>query len=114
MSVSDMPAPRAVASSLLVKSAVHGSDPNWGRVIAAAGRSGGLIDESKVNFYINDVVIMEAGRPIPFHKDSVVVIMCAEENPARCHRKLLVGAALEARGVELRHIRKDGSAGISP
>ena len=66
---------RAVASSSLVKSAVHGSDPNWGRVIVAAGRSGGYLEESKVNFYINNVAIMLEGRPIPFHKESVVVIM---------------------------------------
>ncbi len=46
-------------------------------------------------------------------KDSVVVLMCAEENPAKCHRNLLVGAALKAMGVELRHIRKDGTANIS-
>ena len=39
--------------------------------------------------------------------DSVVVIMCAEEDPTKCHRNLLGGAALEARGVELRHTRKD-------
>ena len=70
---------RAVASSSLVKSALHGNDPNWGRVIAAAGRSGGYIEEAKVNFYINDVAIMEAGRPIPFHKDSVIVIMSNPE-----------------------------------
>ena len=56
---------RAVASSSLVKSAVHGSDPNWGRVIVAAGRSGGYLEESKVNFYINNVAIMLDGRPIP-------------------------------------------------
>ena len=66
---------RAVASSSLVKSAVHGGDPNWGRVIAAAGRSGGYLEEAKVSFSINDVAIMEDGKPIPFHKDSVVVIM---------------------------------------
>lgn len=70
---------RAIASSSLVKSAVHGNDPNWGRVIAAAGRSGGYIEEERVSFYINDVAIMEAGRPIPFHKDSVVAIMNSPE-----------------------------------
>jgi glutamate N-acetyltransferase/amino-acid N-acetyltransferase len=70
---------RAVASSSLVKSAVHGNDPNWGRVIVAAGRSGGSIEESKVNFYINDVAIMEGGRPIPFHRESVIHIMSNPE-----------------------------------
>ena len=42
-------------------------------------------------------------------EDSVVALMCAEEDPARCHRRLLIGTALVERGVTLRHIRRDGS-----
>ncbi len=38
-----------------------------------------------------------------------VALLCSEEDPARCHRRLLVGWALEERGVTLRHIRGDGS-----
>ena len=38
-----------------------------------------------------------------------VALLCSEENPARCHRRLLVGRALEERGIALRHIRGDGS-----
>jgi uncharacterized protein (DUF488 family) len=38
-----------------------------------------------------------------------VALLCSEENPARCHRRLLVGRALEERGITLRHIRGDGS-----
>jgi len=38
-----------------------------------------------------------------------VALLCCEENPARCHRRLLVGRALEERGIVLRHIRGDGS-----
>ena len=38
-----------------------------------------------------------------------VALLCSEENPARCHRRLLVGRALEERGISLRHIRGDGS-----
>ena len=37
-----------------------------------------------------------------------VALLCSEEDPARCHRRLLVGRALEERGVTLRHIRGDG------
>jgi glutamate N-acetyltransferase/amino-acid N-acetyltransferase len=58
-----------------VKSAIHGNDPNWGRVIAAAGYSGADIDVSKVRFEINDVVIMDAGTPISFHREAVIAIM---------------------------------------
>jgi uncharacterized protein (DUF488 family) len=38
-----------------------------------------------------------------------VAIMCSEEDPARCHRRLLVTRALVARGVEVRHLRGDGT-----
>ncbi len=36
-------------------------------------------------------------------------LLCSEEDPARCHRRLLVGRALEERGIPLRHVRGDGS-----
>ena len=68
-------AARAIAASSLVKAAIHGNDPNWGRVIAAVGYSGAEIDVAKVRFDINDVVIMEAGSPISFHREAVIAIM---------------------------------------
>ena len=71
-------AARSIASSSLVKSAIHGNDPNWGRVVAAAGYSGADLDVSKVSFFINNVTIMEAGTPIPFHRDGVIAIMSRE------------------------------------
>ena len=43
---------------------------------------------------------------------SRIVIMCAEENPASCHRRLMIGPALKEREVEMRHIRRDGSVMI--
>ena len=39
-------------------------------------------------------------------------LMCAEEDPASCHRRLLLGPALEERGVRLLHIRKGGALGV--
>ena len=44
-------------------------------------------------------------------EESTVALMCAEEDPKGCHRSLLIGPVLAARGVELRHIRRDGTAG---
>lgn len=38
-----------------------------------------------------------------------VAVMCGEENPANCHRRLLVGRVLAKRGVSVRHIRGDGT-----
>ena len=72
-------AAKTVVSSSLVKSAVHGADPNWGRVLAALGRSGADVDEEKVALYINDVCIMEGGVPIPFHKEAVVSLMRGDQ-----------------------------------
>ena len=72
-------AARTIASSSLVKSAVYGSDPNWGRVLAALGRSEIEADETKIALFVNGVCIMESGTPIPFHKEAVVVLMKGPE-----------------------------------
>lgn len=42
-------------------------------------------------------------------EESTVALMCAEEDPAKCHRRLLISPALEERGIRPRHIRADGS-----
>ena len=42
-------------------------------------------------------------------QDHKVALLCSEEDPARCHRRLLVGRALSERGISVRHIRADGS-----
>jgi glutamate N-acetyltransferase/amino-acid N-acetyltransferase len=86
-------AARTVVSSNLVKSAVHGADPNWGRVIAALGRSGADVVEEKIALYVNDVCIMEDGRPIPFHKDGVVALMQGPEVTFRIMLNLGEGRA---------------------
>ena len=86
-------AARTVASSSLVKTAVHGADPNWGRIIAALGRSGAEVDEGKIALYVNDVCIMEDGRPIPFHRDGVVVLMQGPEAAFRIRLNLGPGRA---------------------
>jgi glutamate N-acetyltransferase/amino-acid N-acetyltransferase len=72
-------AARTIASSLLVKSAVYGADPNWGRLLAALGRSQAEVVETKLDLYINGVCIMEAGKPIPFHRNAVVALMRGTE-----------------------------------
>jgi uncharacterized protein (DUF488 family) len=42
-------------------------------------------------------------------RDHKVAVMCAEEDPSSCHRRLLLTPALEARGCEVHHLRADGS-----
>jgi glutamate N-acetyltransferase/amino-acid N-acetyltransferase len=56
-------AARAIANSLLVKTAVHGGDPNWGRLVAVAGRSGSAFDLSRARVQVGDVVLFAEGRP---------------------------------------------------
>ncbi|MGI8998842.1 MAG: bifunctional glutamate N-acetyltransferase/amino-acid acetyltransferase ArgJ [Candidatus Limnocylindria bacterium] len=56
---------RTVASSSLVKTAVHGADPNWGRIAAAAGRSGVSLDPDRMRISIGDVPVFD-GSPLEF------------------------------------------------
>jgi glutamate N-acetyltransferase/amino-acid N-acetyltransferase len=52
---------RAIANSPLVKTAIAGSDPNWGRILCAAGYSGALFDPNKVDIRINDLLLCRDG-----------------------------------------------------
>jgi glutamate N-acetyltransferase/amino-acid N-acetyltransferase len=54
---------RTIANSPLVKTAVHGADPNWGRIVAAAGRSGVTFDVGRATVHIGDVLLFENGLP---------------------------------------------------
>ncbi|MBY0497600.1 MAG: bifunctional glutamate N-acetyltransferase/amino-acid acetyltransferase ArgJ [Cyanobacteria bacterium] len=56
-------AARAIANSPLVKTAVHGGDPNWGRLVAAAGRSGAKFVLEGARVQIGSLVLFENGRP---------------------------------------------------
>lgn len=52
---------RAIADSYLVKTAIYGQSPNWGRILAAVGYSGGKFDAAKIRLSINGLVIYENG-----------------------------------------------------
>jgi glutamate N-acetyltransferase/amino-acid N-acetyltransferase len=54
---------RIIANSPLVKTAVHGADPNWGRIVAAAGRSGVAFDINALSVRVGGTVLFENGRP---------------------------------------------------
>jgi glutamate N-acetyltransferase/amino-acid N-acetyltransferase len=56
-------AAKTIANSLLVKTAIHGGDPNWGRLIAAAGRANVAFDPSRATVMIGTVVLFKDGRP---------------------------------------------------
>jgi glutamate N-acetyltransferase/amino-acid N-acetyltransferase len=54
---------KTVANSPLVKTAIHGADPNWGRIVAAAGRSGVSFDVNQATVRVGDVLLFENGLP---------------------------------------------------
>jgi glutamate N-acetyltransferase/amino-acid N-acetyltransferase len=56
-------AARTIANSPLVKTAIHGGDPNWGRLVAAAGRSGAAFDINRASVAIGDAAVFVAGTP---------------------------------------------------
>ncbi|NPV54021.1 MAG: bifunctional glutamate N-acetyltransferase/amino-acid acetyltransferase ArgJ [Firmicutes bacterium] len=62
-------AARAVASSNLVKAAIFGEDPNWGRIIAAVGYSGTEFDPGKVDIFIGNVKTAGGGAAVPFNEE---------------------------------------------
>lgn len=70
-----------IAHSPLVKTALFASDPNWGRILAAVGRSGlDNLDLSRVNIYLGDVCIVNGGQPDPdYTEDQGQRVMQAAE-----------------------------------
>ena len=62
---------RTVADSPLVKTAIHGADPNWGRIVSAAGYSGVSFEEEQLSLWINNVAVYQDGMPVPFDEDSL-------------------------------------------
>ena len=61
---------RTICGSSLVKTAVHGRDPNWGRIVAAAGRSGVVFNPEQVALWIGSHQLMQGGQPLPFDRNS--------------------------------------------
>ncbi len=67
---------RSIANSPLVKTAFAGCDPNWGRILAAAGYSGVAIDPTRVSVSIGGLAVCRHGQVAPeFHKDMVHAAM---------------------------------------
>ena len=70
---------KSIANSMLVKTAIYGNDPNWGRIMAAIGYSGVEINEEKINIYIDKFKLVNKGmgiKKIPnniFSKKEIVV-----------------------------------------
>jgi glutamate N-acetyltransferase / amino-acid N-acetyltransferase len=57
---------RSIANSPLVKTAIAGSDPNWGRILSAAGNAGVSFDASKADIYLQDILVCQGGVAAEF------------------------------------------------
>jgi glutamate N-acetyltransferase/amino-acid N-acetyltransferase len=76
-------AAKAIVRSPLVKTAIFGKDPNWGRVVAAAGYSGAEVDQDKISLTFSngreEVVLVEEGRIVEGKLEALKSIMASKE-----------------------------------
>jgi glutamate N-acetyltransferase/amino-acid N-acetyltransferase len=82
---------RTVAESPLVKTALHGGDPNWGRVLGAVGRAGVPLDVSRVSIWIGDVHVAEGGAARDYDERTAAAAM--HEDPVLIRIRLGEGDA---------------------
>ncbi len=62
---------KAICEGPLVKTAIAGNDPNWGRIVSAAGYAGVTFREEDVSLVLNGVVLYDNGRPVEFNESAV-------------------------------------------
>jgi glutamate N-acetyltransferase/amino-acid N-acetyltransferase len=84
---------RAVADSPLVKTAIHGSDPNWGRIVSAAGYAGIAFEERELSLWLNGVALYRAGAPLPFDAGALSAQLRTERDT---HIRLVLAGRGEA------------------
>ena len=84
-------AARTVAASPLLKSAVYGCDPNWGRIVAALGRSGADVKESNLDVAIGETTVLKSGVPQSF--DEATVVDCLKQENVSISADLNLGEA---------------------
>jgi glutamate N-acetyltransferase/amino-acid N-acetyltransferase len=77
---------RAIANSPLVKTAVAGSDPNWGRILSAAGNSGVAFDPAKTDIHMQGVAVCKGGLAAPFSEAELKQKLDASE----CEIRLVI------------------------
>jgi glutamate N-acetyltransferase/amino-acid N-acetyltransferase len=84
-------AARAIAGSNLVKAAVYGADPNWGRILAALGRCGVDLDPEGIDVHVGEVAVARRGSAVPFDAEAASAALRATE--VRLHAHLNLGEA---------------------
>jgi len=73
---------------------ITGADPNWGRIVSAAGYAGVPFDEAELSLWLDDVLLYEDGAPVAFDADAVSAAIRGE------------------REVHIRLLLKQGDAGV--
>jgi len=73
-------AARAVANYDLVKCAIHGGDPNWGRIICAVGSCGAKLNISKLSCSIGGITVFRNGQPVKFDPKKVSKIILHKQH----------------------------------
>jgi glutamate N-acetyltransferase / amino-acid N-acetyltransferase len=76
-------AAHAIATSSLVKTALHGGDPNWGRILAAVGRSGARFSVRKVSLSAGPVTLVRDGQPVAYREKDAAKVFSRERVPLR-------------------------------
>jgi glutamate N-acetyltransferase / amino-acid N-acetyltransferase len=66
---------RTVAGSMLLKAAIFGHDPNWGRIAAAAGRAGVTFNAEKLTIHLGQFLLMENGTPQVFNRPAAIAYL---------------------------------------
>jgi len=70
---------RAIAASALFRTALHGSDPNWGRILAAMGASETPFDPDRVSVSFGPIMVCRDGGAIPYDHDAAVSVLRQSE-----------------------------------
>jgi glutamate N-acetyltransferase/amino-acid N-acetyltransferase len=71
---------KTIADSPLVKTAIAGADPNWGRIVSAAGYAGVPFDPAKVTLHLNGFLLYEQGAPVDFDPSVAAESIAAERD----------------------------------
>lgn len=87
-------AARTITNSNLVRTAIHGADPNWGRILAAAGRSGARVEASLATVRIGTVAVFRSGVPERFDPSAVRALFGAAHIPIAVELGLGDGSAV--------------------
>ena len=76
-------AAHAIATSPLVKTALHGGDPNWGRILAAVGRSGAHFSIKRVSLTAGPITLVRDGQPAAYREKDAARVFARERVPLR-------------------------------